>query len=288
MNEWGKTIKVPIYYSPKEKFVSLIEAFADHDQTAEYQWGLPRFGFELVDIAYDNQRMLNPLSRINDTKAEQQRYMFNRVPYTYTFTLYLAVRKFEDGLKIIEQIVPFFTPDLNITIKDKSDFGISTDIPVILNSLTFTIEYQGTFETVRTITWQFNFMVKGFLYSNIREQKRIKETIINMTDADFDSVYSALTSEVEPRIAQRNDDYEIVDTLYNGPAPVKFTIDLHDENISIVDDIDSEEPYTVLHLMPIRTGELVWIVDVMRSNTIGPDELIIRPNETGENSELNE
>lgn len=121
-NDFGEMIKVPIHYSPKEKFIEMIRVANDFDDGFETQLTLPRFGFELISLDYDGVRMTNPLSRIKDVDDHNAQYMLNRVPYNFSFTLYLATRKFEDSLKIIEQIVPFFTPDLNISIKDKSDF----------------------------------------------------------------------------------------------------------------------------------------------------------------------
>jgi hypothetical protein len=264
VNDWDQQIKVPIHYSPKEKFVTIIQAFDDHDLTKEYSWGLPRFGFELIDIAYDSTRMLNPMSRIQNNSGGEQKYMFNRVPYTFSFALYLAVRKFEDGLKIMEQVIPFFTPDLNITIKDKADFGIATDIPVLLNSVGYTIDYQGDFQTVRTITWQCNFMAKGYLYSNVREQQRIKETIVKMEDKDFNAVYESFTSEVFPRDADREDSHIIEDNIHDGKPPEKFLFEFTSGQMSSVEDTDSDEPATVLNIMSMHTGELGRIVESLK------------------------
>lgn len=264
VNDWGQTVTVPIHYSPKEKFITIVQGSTDHDVAQDTSYTLPRFGFELVDIAYDGMRMLNPMSRMTDTGMDHNKYMLNRVPYTFTFSLYLAVKRFEDSLKIIEQIVPFFTPDLNISIKDKADFGISTDIPVVLNSLSFTIDYQGSFETLRTITWQLNFMVKGYLYSNVREQKRIKETIVNMNDEDFSRVYETFTSEVIPRDAEKIDPHEIIDMIYSGKQPTKLRIDFYDGANGSIGTTGSGDPASVLTIMPIRTGELGWIVESLK------------------------
>lgn len=264
VNDWGKEITVPIHYSPREKFITIVEGSTDHDAEQDTSWTLPRFGFELVDIAYDNMRMLNPMSRMQDVSQETRKYMLNRVPYTFTFTLYLAVKKFEDSLKIIEQIVPFFTPDLNISIKDKADFGISTDIPVVLNSVSFAIDYQGGFETTRSITWQLNFMVKGYLYSNVREQKRIKETIVNMTDSDFDRVFESFTSEVIPREAEKQDPHIIIDDIHSGKQPTKLIMDFYSGTDGEVGDTDSGDPATVLNFMSLGTGELARIIESLK------------------------
>ena len=216
-DDYGKIITCPLHYSAKEKFILLI-------QNETYQPGLdiedialPRMGFELKSIRYDSMRMLNPVSKIRDSNDEEETYMFNRVPYIFDFNLYIGTRKFEDSLKIIEQIAPFFTPELNISIRDKVDFGIVTDVPITLNDINFEIEWADDITLRRSILWTLTFTAKAWLYSNVRELIRIKEVILNMGDQDFDRVYDTFISEVEPRTAKRSDDYVIVT---HGPGIV--------------------------------------------------------------------
>jgi hypothetical protein len=174
------------------------------------------------------------------------------------------MRKFEDSLKIVEQVIPFFTPDLNITIKDKEDFDISTDIPVVLNNTSFVIDYQGSFESRRTVQWDFSFTAKGYLYSNVREQTRIKETIIKMTNQDFNKVYESFISEVEPRSANKTDPHTIKDTIIDGPPPSKLTIDFGAGEIL---EMDSEEDtnYTIFGIREMVAGSTMRVVTMQGS-----------------------
>lgn len=204
------------------------------------------------------------MSRMTHIRGSNPEYMFNRVPYNFAFTLYLATRKFEDSLKIIEQIVPFFTPDLNITVKDKEDFDISTDIPVILNNTSFTIDWQGNFETRRTVQWELSFTAEAYLYSNVREQTRIKETIVKMSNADFNKVYESLLSEVEPRSANREDPHVIIDSIVDGPPPSKMTIDFSTgEELRV--ESDSDVNYTPLQVRDMVTGSTMTVVPMRNS-----------------------
>lgn len=260
VDDWGNSITVPIHYSPQEKFIEMVQVSADHDDGYETMVTLPRFGFELTSIDYDSSRMLNPMSRMSDAFGTEHKYMYNRVPYNFTFSLYLAVRKFEDGLKIVEQVVPFFTPDLNITIKDKEDFDYSTDIPITLNDLNFQIDWQGGFETKRTIIWNFSFTAKAFLYSNVRQQGRIKETIVKMTNFDFNKVYESLISTVEPRNADRDDSHEIVDEIIEGLPPTKLSFNIQSGTVLSENAIGSALPYTVIDLKTAATGSSMKVV----------------------------
>lgn len=264
VNDWGQTIKVPIHYSPREKFIEITEVSGDHDDGYETMVTLPRFGFELTSVDYDSTRMLNPMSRMTHRMDSESRYMFNRVPYNFAFNLYLATRKFEDSLKIVEQVVPFFAPDLNITIKDKEDFDISTDIPIVLNNTGFVIDYQGSFDLRRTVQWDFSFTAKGYLYSNVREQTRIKETIVKMTNQDFDKVYESLISEVEPRDAEKTDVHIIKDSVIDGPPPSKLTIDFGAGELLQM-GADDSTPYTVLEVREMVTGSVMRVVPMQGS-----------------------
>jgi hypothetical protein len=261
VNDHGITVKVPIHYAPKEKYIEMIQVSADHDDGFETMVTLPSFGFELSTIDYDSARMLNPMSRMRDVEDANGNYMYNRVPYMFSFVLYLGARKFEDGLKIIEQIVPFFTPDLNITIKDKGDFGISTDVPIVLNNISYSIDWQGSFETRRTILWQLDFSAKAYLYSNVREQKRIKETIIGMEDSDFDRVYESLISVVDPRTAEKNDPHRIIDQVIGGKPPIKLSFNAYTGGILSLGSPGNDDPASVIHLRPAYTGADMQIVE---------------------------
>jgi|MudIll2142460700_1097286.scaffolds.fasta_scaffold43818_4 hypothetical protein len=259
VNDYGQEVLVPLHYAPREKFVEFIQVKPDYDNALDTDTTLPRFGFELISVDFDSTRMLNPMSRMTHRTDSESRYMFNRVPYNFAFNLYLAARKFEDSLKIVEQIVPFFTPDLNITIRDKEDFDISTDIPVVLNNTSFVIDYQGSFETRRTIQWDFSFTAKGYLYSNVREQTRIKETIIKMTNQDFNKVYESFISEVEPRAANKTDPYIIKDTIIDGPPPSKLTINFGSGELLEMGP-SQDTRYTIFGIREMSTGSTMSVV----------------------------
>lgn len=264
VNDYGQEITVPLHYAPREKFIEFIQVKTDYDSALDTDTTLPRFGFELTSVDFDSTRMLNPMSRITHRTDAESRYMFNRVPYNFAFSLHLATRKFEDSLKIIEQIVPFFTPELNITIRDKEDFDISTDIPIVLNNTSFIIDYQGSFETRRTVQWELSFTAKGYLYSNVREQARIKETIVKMTNQDFNKVYETLISEVEPRAANRTDPHTVKETIIDGPPPSKLTIDFDAGEILEMES-EEDDKFTTFSFNPIDTGSTMRVVPMTGS-----------------------
>ncbi len=262
-NDFNEIIKVPIHYSPQEKWLEMIESKADYDANVNTEITLPRMGFELSSIDFDGTRMLNPMNKIKKINLDDKQYMFNRIPYNFTFSLYLATRKFEDSLKIIEQIVPFFTPDMNLSIKDMGSFDIVTDVPILLTSMSFSIDWQGGIDSKRTILWTFNFIAKAWLYSNIREQNRIKETIVQMGDAEFNDIYRSLINLVEPRSSDKQADSTIKTFSINGPAPVKLSLNF--DNTSDIVTLNTFEKVNRgynLSLKPVNVGTTLTIIQL--------------------------
>ena len=206
LNDTGVNIHVPISYAPKSKFVEFYNSEPSFD-TFDVKYTLPRMAFEMTGLNFAPERFSNPLGRVNPKVGHQ--FMFTRVPYDYAFTLYLATKSFEDSLKIIEQIVPYFTPELNLTLNDKADFGLKTDVPVMLNSVAYTIDYEGSFENKRTIEWTLGFTVKGYMYSDVKAGDVIKETIVNLTQEDSDKRYEQLLHMVDPKIAGKADPHTV-------------------------------------------------------------------------------
>ena len=126
-------IKVPLSYAPRARFRQRLAA--DQKEGTEVEVSLPRMSFEWTDISYDSARKLNTMQRmvsINSSDATKLDYRWQRVPYELTFNVGIYTTNTEDGLKIIEQILPFFTPELTVTINDV----VATDVPIVLTGLT--------------------------------------------------------------------------------------------------------------------------------------------------------
>ena len=121
--------------------------------------------FDLVGMEYDSSRKqmstLQNFAANNVTKFNSQ---YAPIPYNFDFTLSIYVRNTEDGTQILEQILPFFTPDFNVTINFIPVMGKKYDMPVILNSVNTTTEYEGDMTSTRLITWDLEFTAKGYIW----------------------------------------------------------------------------------------------------------------------------
>jgi hypothetical protein len=185
-----KKIKVPLIYSPKEKFIHRLNL--DIDKTM-IQTVLPRMGFSIAGISYDAERKKNSLNKrwkqeigTNDEVTFQYRY--EDVPYNIDFELYIYTRNIDDGLQIVEQILPFFVPDFTITIKPKVlDNSLEkVDIPIILNQVIPNEVYNESFsEDTRVLNWDLQFTAKTNFYGPVRNSSSIiKDVKVNFFDFD--------------------------------------------------------------------------------------------------------
>ena len=165
-------IKVPLAYAPKEKFITFYTS--DPTQTKSIATHLPRMGFDLDGIQYDvarkQQSLLQNFSLGNNKTLSTQ---YAPVPYNFDFTLSIYVRNTEDGAQILEQILPFFTPDFTVTVDLVPAMDQKYDLPIILNSVSPEIDYEGDGTTTRMIIWTLTFTVKGWIFPPVKTGKSI-------------------------------------------------------------------------------------------------------------------
>ena len=171
--------KVPIAYGPKQKFLSRINQ--DASLTRQVAIQLPRLAFEMTGMNYDPVRKLNSVGALTHKETingnRNIKKMFNPSPYLFDFSLYAFVENAEDGTQILEQILPFFTPEFNVSVNILTDMGIKLDIPIVIAGATSEDSYEGEFSSRRTIIWTMNFTLKGFIYPDIKSSQSIIKSI---------------------------------------------------------------------------------------------------------------
>ena len=210
-------LKVPLSYSPKEKFLVRLEQQPNLDQR-EMAISLPRMGFEISGISYDPSRKLQRVGRLKKTHATDtgtQYFQYNPVPYNISFNLYSFTATAEGGLQIIEQILPYFQPDYTVTINAIPEMGIKRDVPITLNSVNYEDTYDGAFTTRRAVNYTLGFTAKTYLYGPLHSSKVIKETQTDM----FVDTASGMTREERivvvpnPTTADADDDFGFTTTI---------------------------------------------------------------------------
>ena len=164
-------IKIPLSYGPKDKM--LVRISQDPNLNPKVALTVPRMGFELTSMTYDGARKLNTMGRNVKKGTTGLKKQYNPVPYNWDFSLYVFVKNAEDGTQILEQILPFFTPDFTVTMTLISGMTVKMDIPLVLNSVTSEDSYEGDFATRRSIIWTLSFLMKGFLYPSVTDNAKI-------------------------------------------------------------------------------------------------------------------
>ena len=171
-----ETLRVPIAYAPKQKWYSRIKDGKLEDGRT-FSMTLPRMGFDILSYTYDPSRKRNTIMQTMktsgyDSDVKDQKFRYAEVPYDVEFGLYIMTKNMDTGLRIIEQILPYFTPEFTVSI-NFTDIDKQIDIPVTLTSVESEDLYEDSFEERRTIMWTLNFNAKTYLYGPIRDDKVI-------------------------------------------------------------------------------------------------------------------
>ena len=156
-------LQVPLAYAPKEKWLVRIE----QDPTLENHTyvSLPRMSFEIIGYNYDPMRKMNRMQQIKTSDGTNtMNKVFTPVPYNIDLSLYVLTKTQEDGLQIIEQILPTFTPEYTLKITHTTEPNVVLDVPIVLNSVSVSDEYDGDFQTRRFVTHTLNFQMKMNLF----------------------------------------------------------------------------------------------------------------------------
>jgi hypothetical protein len=215
-------IKIPITYSPKQRTLTKILQKPNIDDR-ETQITLPRMSFEIVSLSYDPARKINPSSvskkmlddQGNTSYASQ---MHSPTPYNIHLNLYAYAKNQTDALQIVEQIFPFFNPDLNVTINTIPVMGVKEDIPIVLDAVSYEDDYEGDQETRRAIIWTLSFTAKMNYYGPITKTGVIKRVNVNVGDDETRPEKTALKyrANVSPLDASITDPYVVVEEFLYG------------------------------------------------------------------------
>ena len=176
-----KDIRVPLAYESRKKYLArLIQDSVKNRQ-------VPRMGFIMTGMTADYSRSVNQMNEYKFTQAGdtgKATILYTPIPYTYSFTLDVYVDYMDDGLQIIEQILPYFQPDFNIVVEEIPALELKRDIPIELTGLTLGDEFEGDFSEQRIVNWNLDFEVKAWLYPPTREQDIVKEVEISYSTPD--------------------------------------------------------------------------------------------------------
>lgn len=155
------TVKVPLSYGPRAKFLDRIREQADLTTDTKVAIKLPRMSFEITNISYSPERQLPRIGQQNITSSldpTKKTKLYQGVPYTLSFQLSVYAKNQDDALQVVEQILPYFPPQYNLSMKPFEDYPqVKHDVPIILTGVVLNDEYEGPMESRRTIIYTLDF-----------------------------------------------------------------------------------------------------------------------------------
>ena len=186
-------VKVPITYGPKDKMLARVEEDPNIQRQDAIQ--LPLISFEMTSFVYDSNRKVPTMNRQSVTNSANSSVLFSQyvpVPYNINFSLFVYVKNTEDGNKIVEQILPFFTPDWTLTAELIPEMNYTVDIPIILNSIQLNDAYTGDFKNRRALIWELSFTLRGYMYGPVSSPSIIKFTNTNFEIATTNNIINSV------------------------------------------------------------------------------------------------
>jgi len=167
-------------YGPMQKFLARIQQQPELER--EIAITLPRLSFEMQGIQYDPTRKTGIAQTFLAKGGTTAKKVYMPVPYNVSFELSIMSKLSDDALQILEQIVPYFQPSFNITVNLIDSIGEKKDIPIVLESINYSDQYEGNFDTRRIIIYTLSFTAKTYLFGPVADDPA---GLIKKVDVDF-------------------------------------------------------------------------------------------------------
>ena len=219
-------MKVPLAYGPRQKFLARLEQQADLNQKVAIT--VPRLSFEMSGISYDATRKLAPttLTLKADTNNAVKK-QFTPVPYNIDFELNIISKTNDEALEITEQILPLFQPSYQMSIKLVDSMEEFRDIPIILNSVSYSDDYEGSFDDKKITLITMQFTCKSYIYGPVGTQAPIKKAKVDYhTEVDLTS-----TRQVSYQVVPK----ALTDKDKDGTTELASAINTRNLTIEVVD-----------------------------------------------------
>jgi hypothetical protein len=208
-------MKVALAYGPIQKFLARIQQQPELNKPIAIT--LPRMAFEMTSIQYDATRKANITQTFKASDGTNLKKVYLPVPYNIGFQLNVMTKLQDDALQVVEQILPYFQPSFNLTVDLIDSIGEKRDIPIVLDNVSFTDDYEGDFSTRRILIYTFNFTVKTYLFGPIADStdgliRKVQVDYYNSTDIATAKREMRYTLTPDPIDANPDDDFGFNET----------------------------------------------------------------------------
>jgi hypothetical protein len=204
-------MRVGLSYGPMQKFLAKIEQ--QEDLTKPVAITLPRMSFEMTSIQYDSSRKTGIVQTFKACdKNGKVKKVFMPVPYNIGFELNIFTKLNDDALQIVEQILPFFQPSFNVTVDLVESIGEKRDVPIVLDSIDFQDDYEGSFQTRRALIYTLRFTAKTYIFGPVADStdgliKKVQVDLYADTNTKTAKREMRYTAVPDPIDAEPGDDF---------------------------------------------------------------------------------
>ena len=176
-------VRVPLAYGPKQKFLARLDQETGFDAPMAIK--LPRMAFEITGLGLDTTQKLQKRNQIVESHASdvtKKKTIKHFTSYNIGMSLYIMAKNQDDGLQVVEQILPYFSPEYNVTIRPVDGFNHKQDVAVILNDVSIDDQYEGDFVERRVLIYQLDFIMKMKFYGPTQDVNIIREVNLDFHD----------------------------------------------------------------------------------------------------------
>ena len=210
------TVKVPLAYGPKQKFLARLDQEAGFDAPLAIK--LPRMAFEITSLELDTTQKVGKLNKIVENHGSditKKKTIKHYTSYDIGMSLYIMTKNQDDGLQIVEQILPYFQPEYTVSITPVDGFTHKQDVPIVLNSVSIDDSYEGDFTERRVLIYQLDFVMKMKFYGPTGDVGIIREVNIDFEKFGTNNVMEEMDFTVGN--TDTADDYTVTTTIDNNP-----------------------------------------------------------------------
>jgi hypothetical protein len=210
-----KTVRVPVSYAPKEKFLAREQQQPNIDNSTE-ELTLPRLSFEITGFQPDASRRMNAMQQRKAVVTGQTNSVFNPAPWNLEVSLYAIAKYQTDALQMFEQIVAVFNPSYIVTIKAMPELNLTDDLPIVLDTVQHEDNYDAKFQERRTVVFTFNFTLQLNYFGGVEKNRAvIKQTEVDITSgttvpSDGRPSLELIKNTVNPLSANAGDTHTVI------------------------------------------------------------------------------
>ena len=185
-----KVIPVPVQWATREKWVEIVRSSSSRKamdpsirdkNPIEMQWILPRISCNLTGVLYDPTRRLTKTQQVLTTSSTDttRSATYTPSPYNLTYEIATISRYIDENLQLMEQILPYFSPTLSLTLNLYPDKEPES-IPIVLESITMDNPTDIPEFEERIFTNIYTFTVKLNYYMPTKVQNLIDNINTNL------------------------------------------------------------------------------------------------------------